>query len=180
MEKDLCDSCQKLAQCAAKGIVSREHCNEYEPLPLEEELARDEFIKMIMIGPCPKCGSENTGDCENTPPINDNTIGHCTDCETYWCTLCDYVFKTSQKGDYLKDKLTCPHEQFCRACAAQKGYLDFDEFLGKICPTCEHYSNKGCQLDPDTECMRQYGKRCPYEIDLSDCPALVKYLKNIN
>ena len=55
----------------------------------------DEFANLIMVGPCPKCDSENTGDCEDDPEIDDPTIGRCSDCGHLWCCDCDEEFDSA-------------------------------------------------------------------------------------
>ncbi len=54
--------------------------------------SEDEFANLIMVGPCPQCDSENTGDCENDPEIEDPCVGHCGDCGQLWCCDCDEFF----------------------------------------------------------------------------------------
>lgn len=48
----------------------------------------DELIRSIFVGSCPKCESDNTGDCEADPEIDNPLVGHCMDCNYYWCTEC--------------------------------------------------------------------------------------------
>jgi hypothetical protein len=48
----------------------------------------EEFVNRIMVGECPKCGSENTGDCEHDPEIDNVLVGRCFDCGHLWCTEC--------------------------------------------------------------------------------------------
>ena len=49
----------------------------------------DEFVNRIFVGDCPNCASENTGDCEDDPEIDNLLVGRCFDCGQLWCTLCD-------------------------------------------------------------------------------------------
>jgi hypothetical protein len=49
----------------------------------------DEFANSIFVGDCPKCGSSNTGDCENDPEIDCILAGRCYDCGQLWCTECE-------------------------------------------------------------------------------------------
>ncbi len=67
----------------------------------------DEFTKEIFIGDCPKCGSSNVHDCDDTP-FGDITIGQCTDCGTLWCIECDTIF--------AKKQTVCGHWDICDAC----------------------------------------------------------------
>ena len=70
----------------------------------KETIERDCFIYGIMIGKCPKCGSNNVHDCEARSPIidnynlgsdcevakklNDHCVGHCDDSGYLWCLEC--------------------------------------------------------------------------------------------
>jgi hypothetical protein len=49
----------------------------------------DEFINAIFVGPCPKCGSEETDDCEDDPEIDNLCVGKCLKCGHLWCTECE-------------------------------------------------------------------------------------------
>lgn len=49
---------------------------------------REDFINAIMVGPCPKCGSTKTADCEDDPEIGINLIARCYDCGQFWCAEC--------------------------------------------------------------------------------------------
>jgi hypothetical protein len=60
----------------------------------------EEFANRILVGPCPSCGSGETGDCEEDPEIKELLVGRCYDCGQFWCTEC---------GKMLEPKaLTCP------------------------------------------------------------------------
>ncbi len=48
----------------------------------------EEFANRLMIGPCPKCGSLETGDCEDDPEIGEILVGRCYKCGQLWCTEC--------------------------------------------------------------------------------------------
>jgi len=49
----------------------------------------EEFANSIMVGSCPQCGSDQTGDCEDDPEINDLLVGRCYECGQLWCTECE-------------------------------------------------------------------------------------------
>jgi len=53
----------------------------------ESETA-EEFADRIFVGDCPKCGSDDTGNCENDPEINDLLVGRCYECGQLFCTEC--------------------------------------------------------------------------------------------
>jgi len=171
MEINLCETCRKEPECFAKGIFERERCEQYEPLSVEEQLERDESVNAIMVGPCPKCGGENTVDCENEPSIDDITVGACLDCKVHWCLECGYVLKDREEK--------CPHWGFCADCSAKNSYLSESEFMDKVCPTCEHYKN-GCQLEDPSQCDKETQFLCPHEEDISNCPKLRRHLKQLD
>ncbi|MFP4642309.1 MAG: hypothetical protein ACLFPU_09080 [Dehalococcoidia bacterium] len=166
---NLCETCRKELECFQQGIFERESCEGYDPLPMNELLERDKFLRAVMVGPCPKCDSNNTYDCANNPQLEDELIGHCLDCETYWCIECGYIF---EKAGRPKE---CPHWQICEQCSQEHGYLDVGEFVEKICATCEHFDN-GCQLEDPSQCETQWQYRCPYDADVSECPEIDNFL----
>jgi hypothetical protein len=47
-----------------------------------------EFANRILVGPCPSCGSERTGDCDADPELNEILAGRCYECGHLWCTEC--------------------------------------------------------------------------------------------
>jgi hypothetical protein len=47
-----------------------------------------EFANRIMVGPCPSCGSEQTGDCEADPNVSELLVGRCYECGHVWCSEC--------------------------------------------------------------------------------------------
>jgi methionyl-tRNA synthetase len=40
----------------------------------------DEFADRILVGDCPKCGSQDTGNCEADPEIENLLVGRCYQC----------------------------------------------------------------------------------------------------
>jgi len=101
-----------MLKCFQKGIFERKKCEEYDPMSMKELDEKDAFVNAIMVGPCPKCNSENTIDCGNHPLIEDPTVGYCRHCSNYFCTECSYVFKSQEKK-------SCPHWSICRNCPDQ-------------------------------------------------------------
>jgi len=167
---NLCETCRKELECFQAGVFEREICDQYEALPLDELLERDKFVRAIMVGPCPECGGESTYDCGNSPLLEDSTVGHCLDCETYWCLECGYVFES------VKKEMQCPHWELCAQCSNEKGYLDIAEFMEKICPTCDTY-DEGCLLDEPMECEKHAQFMCPYYVNVWDCPKIEEFLQ---
>lgn len=55
---------------------------------IEESATADDFVNAIFVGECPKCGSSETGDCENDPDIDDLLTGRCFACGQLFCTEC--------------------------------------------------------------------------------------------
>jgi hypothetical protein len=90
-----------------------------EGLSFEESAEMDEFVNSIMVGSCPKCGSERTIDCDNPlEPIQDPTVGYCFDCGAYWCLECGYVSEKLGKG------VECPHWGICHLCSVEHNYSE--------------------------------------------------------
>jgi hypothetical protein len=54
----------------------------------EQSSTAEEFVNRIMVGACPKCGSEDTGDCDHDPEIDNILVGRCFACGQLWCTEC--------------------------------------------------------------------------------------------
>jgi len=76
----------------------REVLNQMPPEALDELRAAfessgtaEEFANLIMVGPCPKCDSRNTSDCDNDPEIDNILVGRCYDCGQLWCTECEQL-----------------------------------------------------------------------------------------
>ncbi len=56
----------------------------------------EEFINRLMVGECPACDSDKTGNCEHDPDVDDITIGRCFDCGYMWCTICGTQYEPGQ------------------------------------------------------------------------------------
>jgi hypothetical protein len=92
------------------------------PKELQDELAKavekssaaspEEFAWEIFVGPCPRCGSKETRDCEGVAGIEDINIGLCNKCGHLWCTECrrPAVIGTP-----------CGHWETCERCLVEKG-----------------------------------------------------------
>jgi hypothetical protein len=83
-----------------EGVGERDSCEYFDPLSFDEIVERERFISAIMVGPCPACKSDNTVNCDGDPSIDDPTVSHCLDCNTYWCIEC---------GKILKEPFKCRH-----------------------------------------------------------------------
>jgi hypothetical protein len=55
----------------------------------QQSNSAEEFANRVLVGPCPKCGSEKTWHCGEDPEIDDISVGRCQQCGHLWCTLCD-------------------------------------------------------------------------------------------
>jgi hypothetical protein len=55
---------------------------------MSESASAEEFANRIMVGSCPRCGSDQTSDCDADPEINELLIGRCYECGQLWCTEC--------------------------------------------------------------------------------------------
>ncbi len=80
--------------------VAQEMLQAMPPEVLEEmrETFRDsstaeDFANRILVGPCPRCHSDQTGNCENDPEINDILVGRCYECGQLWCTECEQLLE---------------------------------------------------------------------------------------
>jgi len=137
----------------------------------KEDIERDMFIREIMVGDCPNCGSFNTHDCskddfdcEVAKMVDDPTVGHCDDCGYLWCLECG--------SELTIENHVCGHWSICGECGKT------DEFP----PTCPYKAEAEagellvdpCLLDCPylDECPK-----CPYIDEIEKCPK-IKYWKN--
>lgn len=72
----------------------------------------DDFVAAMMIGQCPKCGSESVRDCEGIQGLDDTTVGMCLDCGQRWCLECGALL-TNQND-------ACPHWTVCEECPTRQ------------------------------------------------------------
>ncbi len=92
------------------------------PKELQDELAEavekssarspEEFAWQIFVGPCPRCGSRETQDCEGVAGIADISLGLCNRCGHLWCTEC---------GRPAVVGTPCEHWEICESCLEEKG-----------------------------------------------------------
>lgn len=119
-QEPICWSCRKPISESAKRCPHCEAKVEPEPSPeeatmlmeffrqmdpavmqeignlIESTESGEEFVNMIMVGPCPTCESENTGDCENDSEVEDPCIGRCFDCGQHFCCDCEELFASAK------------------------------------------------------------------------------------
>ncbi len=112
-----CWNCGKKIPDKAKVCKFCEAAVETEPTEEEKEAVRDilgqmppealdelrtaiegsdtaeEFADRIFVGDCPKCGSEETGNCEADPEIGELLVGRCYQCGQLWCTECGQLLE---------------------------------------------------------------------------------------
>ncbi len=123
-----------------------------------EKIERDAVISSIMVGNCPKCGSDNAHNCSalkevparevagfkipkrtmgyNCPValrIDDPCVGHCDNCNYIWCLECG--------TELLLKSHRCPH-------------------WGEVCAECENE-----------------GEKCEYTFVIHSCPKIKKWLE---
>ncbi len=55
---------------------------------MSKSATAEDFANLIMVGACPSCESEQTGDCDADPEINELLVGRCYECGQLWCTEC--------------------------------------------------------------------------------------------
>ncbi len=90
-----CEAAVKNEPTEEEKNVVREILGQMPPEAFEELRAAfetsetaDEFADRIFVGDCPKCGSEETGNCEADPEIEELLVGRCYQCGQLWCTEC--------------------------------------------------------------------------------------------
>ena len=54
----------------------------------ENSETAEDFTDRIFVGDCPKYGSEDTGNCDADPEIEELLVGRCYQCGQLWCTEC--------------------------------------------------------------------------------------------
>ena len=148
---------------------------------LEEQLSRTLFLNEFFVGECPRCGSINTHDCEAqhfeinpldpkeliktgsscgvAQEIDDNTVGHCDDCDYLWCLECG--------AELSIDSPFCNHWKICEECGKTLEYPEDCIFKEKA-EAGELLVNP-CLLDCPKleECTK-----CPYIIKVYNCPKM--------
>ena len=75
---------------AVRGILEQMPSEVVEELQAMAETSEtaEEFADRILVGDCQKCGSLETGNCENDPQIRELLVGRCYQCGQLWCTEC--------------------------------------------------------------------------------------------
>jgi hypothetical protein len=67
---------------------------------MSKSATAEDFANLIMVGACPSCESEQTGDCDADPEINELLVGRCYECGQLWCTECgDKLTRTNLHCD---------------------------------------------------------------------------------
>ena len=94
----VCEFCEAPVEAAPsedEKEVVRDLLGQMPPEALDELQAAfegsgtaEEFADRIFVGDCPKCGSEDTGNCEADPEIGELLVGRCYQCGQLWCTEC--------------------------------------------------------------------------------------------
>jgi hypothetical protein len=59
----------------------------------EQSATAEDFANRILVGDCPKCGSMETGNCEDDPEIDNILVGRCYKCGQLWCTECGHLLE---------------------------------------------------------------------------------------
>jgi len=141
----------------------------------EMRLQRDEFLREIFVGDCPRCGSSNTHDCtapdfeldlEGKPMkigsecsvarmLDDPCVGHCDDCDYLWCLECG--------SELSMDNPICGHYAICEECNVEEVKLLLTE------EDLEKLSEYFVDLSEDT---------CPFETCVFNCPKIKEWKEN--
>ena len=95
-----CEAAVENEPTAEEEEVVRDLLDQMPPEALEELRAAfagsgtaEEFVDRIFVGDCPKCGSEETGNCQSDPEIEELLVGRCYQCGQLWCTECDRLLE---------------------------------------------------------------------------------------
>jgi hypothetical protein len=136
---------EAMSALQAAGLTG-EMLDEMKELARNAETA-EEFADSIFIGNCPKCGSEEVANCEETSEIEDVTVARCFGCGLFWCSECGYEMKAGETE--------CPHWKLCEACAEQEDcpYLMETDGCPKIAEWLEAAAKgpKGQEGAPDDD-----------------------------
>lgn len=89
------------------------------------DVTEEEFLRLIFVGDCPRCGSENTDSCDEAEGINDPTVALCGECGCVWCLEC---------GSAVVSGETCGHWDICEACDEEKDELEECGIMPDECP----------------------------------------------
>src|ERR1700756_1067247 len=98
-DKSLCVACEMdddIDMMPEELAMAEELLKEMTPEMLDElksafneSGSAEEFANRIMVGPCPKCGSDNTSHWGDDPEIDDISVSRCKECGQLWCSLCE-------------------------------------------------------------------------------------------
>jgi hypothetical protein len=141
----------------------------------EMRLQRDEFLREIFVGNCPRCGSSNTHDCkapdfaldlEGKPMkigsecsvarmLDNPCVGHCDDCDYLWCLECGC--------ELSMDNPVCGHWVICEECNIEEVKLSLTE------EDLDTLSEYFVDLSEDT---------CPFEACVFNCPKIKEWKEN--
>ncbi len=86
---------------------------EYVRMVAEKSQSKEDFLRMIFVGDCPKCNSRNSVQCDEVIGIDNPTLGLCVDCGFVWCLECG----AQLDPDHWPEKeIRCGHWEICDAC----------------------------------------------------------------
>jgi hypothetical protein len=88
-------------------------------------VSEDEFLRLVFVGDCPGCGSQDTDSCDEEEEIDDATLGICRECGLIWCLECG---STVTRGEQ------CGHWEVCEACDEDKDEYGDCGVLPEECP----------------------------------------------
>lgn len=78
---------------------------------VEDKRGKPRTERSRLIRSCPRCGRNDTTDCDRAKGIEDVTIGLCISCGYLWCLECEAALLTS---------ILCGHWQVCAHCGEKK------------------------------------------------------------
>ena len=91
----------------------------------DDDVSEEEFLRLVFVGDCPSCGSENTICCDEFEDIDDPTVGLCNECGYFWCLECG---SAQVRGE------TCGHWDVCDRCDEEKDEFEDCGIMPSECP----------------------------------------------
>lgn len=82
---------------------------------------------------CPRCGGNDTADCQGIRDIADPTIGLCVTCGYLWCLEC---------GTHLISTPTCGHWRICASCDERKDEAGYCRTVPSECPRIKEWLDR--------------------------------------
>lgn len=92
---------------------------------IDGDVPEDEFLKLVFVGDCPKCGSDDTVCCDEMEGIDDPTVASCNQCGHLWCLECGLEVARGE---------ICGHWDVCDSCDEEKDEYEECGIMPSDCP----------------------------------------------